>query len=251
MSIGKQKDSQDDRRWQWLTDQHGRTWGCTIELATGEPTGPLDLYLDGKVYQAPVMPPARFLKTNSKREHGRLKIDYKGWKDMLERAHEEYDRRVLGIAQTMYKDGAARAIKEREPALFAIAGLPPEPVGPIEVAEAGDPWMLGLTEQRPDWADAPNRPEWVDMFFRVQPKVARKRPASLAFLDYKKDTDSPGRVDETQAPVSTESYPLYVKSAGRGTGLWQLSNGENVKGTKDEAQAAEAGLDVHESWGDA
>lgn len=258
MSIGKQKDPQNDRRWQWLTDQHGRRWGCTIELTTGEPTGPIDMYRDGNVHEAPIMPPQKFLSTNSKKHHGELRIDYPAWKSSLERAHEDYNRRVLGIAQQMYKDKAVQAIEEGEPALFGLAGLPPEPIGPVEVAEAGDPWMLGLSDERPDWADAPNRPDWVDMFFRKQPKPQAKRPASLAFLDYKKDSqgqqdeNNPGRVAETKAPASAESYPLFVKSAGRGISLWKLSNGEEFTGKKDEARAAEAALaGVHESWSDA
>ena len=101
--------------------------------------------------------------------------------------------------------------------------------------------MLGLTEDRPTWADAPNRPGWVDALFHERAaQKARKLPDELAFMN-----EAPGRADEAKA----QGHPLFVKSAGRGASLWKLSDGSEFKGTKDEATEAEASLsNVHETW---
>lgn len=247
MSLFKQKDSQNERRWQWLTDQHGRAWGCTIELSTGDPTGPIDLYNEknGRPMRAPVMPPVKFLKVDSKKAHGELHVDYRGWKAEIQRAWSEYNRRMLGYATQMYKDDAAQKVDDPPPALLAAVGLPPQKIEPVEAAEYGDPWALGLTDVRPDWADLFMAPEHT-----IVKRAERKgRPA---FLDYKKEAeDNPGRADETQAPATAESYPLFVKSAGRGVSAWKLSDGSEFIGKKEDAIGAEAAVDPHPSWSDA
>jgi hypothetical protein len=250
----KQKDPQDDRRWQWYTDQHGRQWGATIELATGDPVGTIDLYRDGKPTEAPVMPPPQFIKANSKQNYGKLEIDYTGWKSAKRQAHEDYERRVLGIAQQMYKDGALRAIKEREPALYALAGIPPEPIEPILAAEAGDPWALGLSDVRPAWADK----------YLPTERPVRRSPTGedLSFMNAAPQAPAVQQAPINPAPSAeadktSRAYPVYAKAAGRGQSVWTLSNGSTVVGKREDAEKAEAALKlpesksvgVHESWG--
>ena len=228
----REKDSQDDRRWQWLTDQHGRTWGCTIELATGDPVGPIDLYdaPSGKVVRAPVMPPAPFLRVDSKRAHGLLKIDYTGWKASRRQAWDDYRRRMLGIAQQMYKEDAAQKVEDPPPALVSLVGIPPERVEPIEAAEYGDEWALGLSDVRPDWADVYIPPEHTIV------KRAERAKGRPAFLDYQK----PGK----QEAKADEEYPVMY-----GPGRWRLSDGSTMQGKKTDALAAEAELgETHPSW---
>ena len=231
MSLYAPKDSQEDRRYQRLKDQHGRTWGCVIELSTGDPTGPIDL-LEPK--SAPVLPAPRYMKVNSKTHYGELRIDYTGWKAMQRAAWEAYDKRMLAVANEMYGDAAPEKMEQKPPALIAAVGVPPEPMERILAAEAGDPWALGLTAVRPDWADRFFPPD--------RPKVtASNRPAELAFLDYKK----PG-TPETEKPADTEYPTMYAP------GRWRLSDGTTMQGKKAEAVAAEAALKApHPSWGDA
>lgn len=229
----KPKDTQEDRRYQRLHDQHGRLWGCVIELKTGDPSGPIDLLEPRK---APIMPPPAHMKVDSQRDYGVLTIDYQGWRAERERAWDQYNQRLTLVAQDMYADDVvASKIEDPPPALIARVGLPPERIEPVLAAEAGDEWVLGLTTERPDWADLFFPPE-------RQP-TPTSRTSELAFLDFKKQDKQEGK----EGPTS--EFPAYVKGAGRGAALWTLSDGSEFKGTKDEARAAETALTgAHPSW---
>ena len=224
--FGKPPDVQDKRRFQKLIDQHGREWGATIELKTGDPTGLIDPH-----FTAPIYPPPRYMKVDSRKEYGRVHIDYDGWIGMVRRAREEYDTRLLQAASALYGEAAAQKIEERPlpPALVAHVGVAPDYVEPVLAAKAGDPWILGLSQVRPKWADR---------FLPIRPKRARGAD-DLSFMDE--------GAPEVAPKAESVTYPHMY-----GPGLWRLSDGSTVKGKKVEAVAAQEALavptTVHSSW---
>jgi hypothetical protein len=230
-TLGKPKDVQDKYRFQVLRDQHGREWGTTIELSTGDPTGPMD-----PRFKAPLYPPQRFVKVDSRKDYGRANIDYAGWAGAIRQARDHWRKELLDHATAMYGDAAAQKMDETPlpAALAAKVGRPPEPLEPILAAEHGDKWVLGLTTDRPGWAD---------LFF---PKATKKRaddlPAELAFLKH-------GQPQEATTDTSPESYPVMYAP-----GRWRLSDGSTVRGKKVDALKAQEALAVpsgavHASWG--
>jgi hypothetical protein len=229
MSIFKNTDVQDKRRWQELKDQHGRTWGCVIELKTGDPTGPIEMREPRK---APLRVPPQFLRVDSRKNFGAITIDYHGWKGMLSRAWERWRGELLQAARKMYGDSAAEKVENPPPALVAEVGVSPEPLEPVLAAEHGDPWVLGLSDVRPPWAN---------LFFPVRPKRAEGAlPDELAFLNHGKQPE-----EEPEAEPDVEYPVMYAP------GRWRLSNGTTVQGKKVDAQKAEnALLATHESWAD-
>lgn len=241
MSLYKPKDTQKDRRYTKLKDQHGRTWGCVIELKTGDPSGPIDLL---EPNGAPLMPPPRFMKVNSQKAYGELFVDYDGWIGHQRHAIEAHRKRMMGIATQQYGDSAAEKIDNPPPALLHFAGPSPEPVEPILAAKAGDPWVLGFTDVRPKWAD------------KYMPAKAKAKAYSddLAFM--REDADE--SANDQGAPTSTasEGYPVMYAP-----GRWRLSDGSTMQGKKADALEAENAVKlatsvsvgsapgVHETWG--
>lgn len=230
--FGKVKDQQDKRRFQVFTDQHGRKWGGTIELSTGDPTGLLD-----PQFRAPILPPPRYQKVNSQKAHGQMVIDYQGWAGMLRRANEAWEQQAIKVATAMYGDAAAEKLEQMPPALLASVGPRPEPVEPVLAAEHGDPWILGLTDVRPAWAD---------LFFPKEKPKAKDLPDELAFLRHGQEATVHTKTGESGG------YPVMYAP-----GRWRLSDGSTVQGKRADAEAAENGLiatstsvgsPVHESW---
>ena len=264
MSIfGKERDQQEERTYQRYLDQHGREWGAVIELAktSNEPVGPID-----PQFKAPWLPDQKYLKTNSKKHHGRLHIDYERMAADRRQALDAFDKTMFEAATLMYGDQAAAHVENPTPALLLAVGQPPQPVGPVLLAQRGDPWILGLTTELPAWATAPNRPAWVDALVAPKPKAQRKAeadgelPPELEFLKEMtpRTSDSRGQSSVTQGEADG-GYPAYVRAAGRGIGVWKLSSGAEFKGSKADAVEAEAeiqglaesvsaGTPVHASW---
>lgn len=225
--FGKPQDQQDKRRYMKLVDQHGREWGANIELKTGDPTGTID-----PKFKAPIYPPARYLKVDSRREYGRVTIDYTGWAGMLRRAWTHWNTQLQKKARQMYDAAAAEKLENPPPALLAEVGISPEPIEPVLAAEHGDPWVLGLTTERPPWAD---------LFFPERPKkAADELPDELAFLNHGKEPEADG------GPDTSQEFPVNYAP-----GRWELSDGSKMQGKKADAVAAQEALAVtHPSWGE-
>ena len=217
MSIYKPASQPDKRRPMKLMDQHGREWFATIELATGDPTGPVD-----PRFKAPILPPPAYIKVDSRKEYGRVDIDYDGWAQMLRSAHEHWRRELTQNANRMYGDAAAEKIESPPPPLIDVVGRAPEAVEPVLAAQHGDPWILGLTDERPGWAD---------LFFPLIEKKATDLPDELAFLQH-------GAEPEVEYPIDN------------GSGWWTLSDGEKIRGNREKAEGAQAALLAAASWGD-
>lgn len=127
------------RRYQEMTDDHGRKWGANIEIKTGDPTG-----LISPMFSAPLIPPQHYLRTVPKKPWA-IKIDYEAWLTDTRDAHRAYMQRAL-------QESAARQWPVPEPgeysaALTSIIGTPPHPLEPIIAAMQGNAYVLGLTNK--------------------------------------------------------------------------------------------------------
>lgn len=144
----------DDRRYAQWFDQHGRPWGGSIEIKTGDPCGGITPEGDWSG-RAPLVPPAKYLAT-VKGQPWALRIDYDGWIAELTEAHQEHQHRLLILMQS--KDIATRdkwnQTGELPVDVALYAGAPPPAMEQVKAAKAGHPWVLGREgATRPDWAN--------------------------------------------------------------------------------------------------
>lgn len=122
------------RREIFFRDQHGRKVGAVIELATGDPTGPL------KFPKAPIVPPAHCVKIVKDPERPfTLEIDY----DRIIREGRE--------AIDEYETSRSRFLRAQPNAneldIEKMVGKRPPAVEPWIAAKQGDKWTLGLTDR--------------------------------------------------------------------------------------------------------
>lgn len=214
------------RAYRIFRDQHGREWGADIETKTQAPCGPYS-----PRFKAPLMPPQKYIDLVD-RAAGRVEIAYDRWLEDEDTARQEYTERLRQQAYHLYRDKAADALADPPPDLIARVGRPPEDRRRILAARAGDPWVLGLSQDRPKWADL------------VFPR--ENDDDELAFM--REDTSF---MEEDEPEPEVREYP-YMK----GPGLWVLSDGSTVRGKRVDAEAAEAELHepagagaVDPSWG--
>jgi hypothetical protein len=139
----------EDRRWAIWTDAHGRKWGANESKRTGRPAEPLK----PQGWSAPVKggeTPQRYLRYSDNPETPRaIAIDYEGLINAYRASLEEWQAEVQ-------RQGMKYPDKTREQ-LETIVGPKPFPwqywlACKDSIAE-GHRWALGLSEQRPLWAD--------------------------------------------------------------------------------------------------
>lgn len=160
----------DKRRPQRFTDQHGRKWSGTIEIASGMPTGPVTP-LD---FEPPLEVPQEFLKYDPM-EPNFVKIDYAEWIASLTRAKAKWEQKLIIRARTLYGEQAGKYIQKPSPELLDMTGPEPSPVEPVQAAAAGNRYVLGLT---------PLKPKWATKFFPDKPKaMARPSRATAPVTD--------------------------------------------------------------------
>lgn len=167
----------DNRRFTRFRDQHGRLWEGSIELDTGHPTGPLKPV----GWRAPLMPPQKYFEF-PRLSDGTFTINYARWISDREKAKEDFERRKINNAKLMYGEQAGEMLKKMPPELLNAVGSPPDPVEPVLAASAGNKWVLGLS---------PNKPEWAEAFFTGDEETTKRnnRRATdlLADLDQIRD----------------------------------------------------------------
>lgn len=138
----------DSRRFSRFRDQHNRLWEGVIELSTGHPTGALKPVK----WDAPLIPPQKYFHF-PRLGDGTFVIDYKQWIADREHAKEIFEKRKINHAKVMFGEQAGQMLKKMPPELLNAIGTEPEPVEPVLAASAGNKWVLGLTQNKPKWAN--------------------------------------------------------------------------------------------------
>lgn len=203
----------DLRSYRTYRDQHGRTWGASVENRTSAPCGPME-----PRFKAPLYPPDKYIRITDP-YGGDVRINYDQWESDQREAHAEYDQMLMLRANEKFGAGAWDAVQRKDPVLLAIVGNPPDPIEPIWAMRDGEPWILGLSDRMPK-SLAP--------FFRSQ---QAERPR---FVSAEEEEEQEERAP---APSLTGDYPIY-----RPPGQYEFSDGQVLKMRKADALAREAGL---------
>jgi hypothetical protein len=136
------------RRYAKWPDQHGRMWGGYVEKATNHPCS--TIYPEG--WSAPWLPPAKYVVVSGGEDEApTLRVDYDGFIAELIRAHKDWEDACRAV-------GVARHHEEYDPnnpSDFVLNTVGPKPpaIEPVVMAKNGDPWMLGLSDKKPAWAE--------------------------------------------------------------------------------------------------
>jgi hypothetical protein len=155
------------RRWQVFFDQHNRKWGAPIDIRNGSPAAPLQ-----PLFKAPWVPPQHILKTGKDPERVQdLVIDYPTLLAERDAALEEWTKHMMKIGDAMH--GEQFDPQKPSPSVLRRAGTKPESPQIVLAAIAADPWILGFTEEMPEWAT---------------PYFLKKEEDRLAFLKRGKPT---------------------------------------------------------------
>jgi hypothetical protein len=141
------------RRFQAFRDQHERRWGAFIEIKTGDPT----CTIDPIGWRAPLMPEQKYVECvrgpDGLNEAGRLFINYANWIRDLKQAEADYTERLTFYAQALYGEKAGEAVHNPTPELKRYMRVEAPYWQPVYAAFKGDPWVLGLSEVKPAWAE--------------------------------------------------------------------------------------------------
>jgi hypothetical protein len=194
-----------NRTTRTFRDQHGRPWGGIIEQKTGHWVQPL-----APKFDAPYTVPSKYVLP-APGDGSEVILDYPQLLRDLQVAWQKFEERQLAIAQSEYRDDPIKALKNPTKWLLDAIGMSPTQVNVVRACAAGNKWILGFTEKKPEWAYE---------FFPVVSESAVE-DAILEFPD----------VEEEPEMVVTE-YPHHVSG-----GKWLLSNGTHTKGgvSRDEA----------------
>lgn len=144
----------DERSYRVFRDQHGRRWGADTEDSTGGPCGPLALLAkDPLVCAPPIMPPQAYIRVTDVAA-GELEINYDRWLESLDEALQDYEVFAFQQAEQLYKDQAAAMLQDMPPQLRLRIGRDrPMDRRVVLAMKAGNAWILGLSTDRPAWAD--------------------------------------------------------------------------------------------------
>lgn len=163
----------DSRRFSRFRDQHGRLWQGVIELSTGHPTGALT----PAGWRAPLIPPQKYFKF-PRLSDGTFTINYKQWIADREESKRTFERRKVKAAKTLYGEQAGQMLKKMPAELVAAVGTEPEEVEPVLAASAGNKWVLGLS---------PNKPKWANKFFTDEVETIRLNNTKKSTFDIEDD----------------------------------------------------------------
>lgn len=226
------------RDFRFFTDQHGREWGADCEKQTGEPCGPLS-----PKFRAPMLPPPKYVQITDVRR-GRIHINYDLWIHEQRMGHEEYERFALMQANRMFGERGPDEVRKLltprqgempDPALLHTVGEPPEAVERVLAAQAGNRWVLGLSEKKPSWAEkyfpAPKP--------KMTPEIARKLFPDAEDED---EQEEPVIMDDIEFPHMYA--PSYWWLDAQHMLAQKAGNAKGFRGSGDEAKAEIERLDA-------
>jgi hypothetical protein len=190
-------------------DQHGRKWGGIINGASRLWVMPLH-----PKFSAPFIPPSKYVQP-VQNDSSEIYIDYQHLYNDLVESQAAYEQRFMGLAMDKYTDTFETVLNKPTKWLRDAAGIAPIHPDVARACISGNRWILGFSDQKPDWA-------W--RFFPKEEDVAL-----LSVSEF------PDVEDET--PAEAISYPHQVE-----VGVWILSNQEKVRGSRSDALMAEAAV---------
>jgi hypothetical protein len=144
-----ERDQAERRAWGIFTDQHGREWESAIERDTGHPVG----MMPTPRFTAPWYPHAKYLTIDPVNDR-KFHIDYQQMLVDHSESTADYEDASLFFAREMYGSKFAEALANPTPELLKAVGMAPKGREYIEAAAEGNPWVLGLDPDMPQWAKA-------------------------------------------------------------------------------------------------
>lgn len=153
MSVPTEKHPQVlDRKYRTAKDAHGRPWGANISGKTAEPIESLKPF----GWHAPYIPAPQYVRWIDDDEQGtrRVEIDYQAdFNDRLA-ALDLWTKELWRRGTEIAKD----SFDPENPSPMVLAKVGPKPASP-DIPKAvlnevpGYEWLLGLSDERPAWAD--------------------------------------------------------------------------------------------------
>lgn len=137
----------DKRRFNRWRDQHGRVWEGVMDINSGQPIGPLSI-VGG---EPPLMPEQKYFKFQYL--DNAFIIDYGRWIRDMEKARATFERRRRRYARKLYGEKAGQMLRDNPAELQHEVGTEPDPIEPVLAAASGNKWVLGLSDNKPSWAD--------------------------------------------------------------------------------------------------
>lgn len=209
IELGEPHPQDQARTTRTFRDQHGRPWGGVCETKTGHWVQPLV-----PKFSAPYIPPSKYV-VPVPGDGSEVFIDYQRLQQDSTEALRNYELRTYAIAQSEYRDDPEKALKSPTKWLRDAIGNAPEHPNIARACMAGNKWILGFSDRKPDWA------------YEYFP-VIREEDEVLDLANEFPDVE-----DESESEVVLE-YPHH-----QGGGVWLLSNQQKTKGGTSRAEAVE------------
>jgi hypothetical protein len=198
-------DQSHSRRYTKMRDQHGRLWGCEIDIRTGTPVGHGPRPVGWK---APWLPSQEWFRYNPRGDNPNLfRIDYDSMVADRVAAHDAYD---AAFTQYAVAHGWDPNDSSKRGVIESVVGKRPLPIEVIKAAMQGNKYVLGLT----DVVDT----RVVPFLRKKENKQERKLAAMPDFTDQDTDEELEARMDlqdqfqpddepRDRAPIKTAKRP--------------------------------------------
>lgn len=173
-----------------MQDEFGRTWETTIDFIANGPCAPIN-----PKFKSPLDYPQKYLKFQGKIPHI-LKIDWDTWIADLEVGHRDWDTRLYDDAIMLFGQAGLKMYTDKAPELLRHTGPKPQPVELVKAAKAGNKFILGLSDQMPEWA---------------KPFMVQAEKPVLEFPDAEDELDKYGDIEEAVDPEATGGKKLPVR----------------------------------------
>lgn len=186
-----------ERTYRKAKDQHGRSWGANIHGRTHDPVDPLQ----AQGWTAPWLPAPKYVQWRYDAEDGRYSvvIDYaRNIRDDQE-ALRQWNAELMRVG-TAINGQTFNAARPSAEVLHRVGPKPEDPRIPM-LAARGDAWLLGLSPERPAWAD------------RLFPRVVADPLADLLAMeaeDEDADEEADEEADEPVDPLTDGDLPVAV-----------------------------------------